>query len=209
LGRGGSDLTAVTLAHFLKADRCRLFKKTGGVLQVDPDLIPNDHRIERLSHLELDVFTQLGAKVIQPKAAQFARIHRVPFEVADSKTYECGTYVNDDVRPNPLPVWGLAVREMGGSEILAGKPTEAVEKMTISLLLTDRFCPSSFPLPGGSLGQINGIRFLSFESDVHQYRRTARVLYRWARLVNGGNGESNNRILPKDNGGYPNSGSGT
>jgi aspartate kinase len=95
LGRGGSDLTALALAHFLTADRCRLFKKTGGVLRVDPNLISNDCRIERLSHLELEVFAQLGAKVIQPKAVRFARIHRVPIEVADSETHPCGTSVDE------------------------------------------------------------------------------------------------------------------
>ena len=40
LGRGGSDTTAVALAHALGADVCELYTDVSGVFTADPRLVP-------------------------------------------------------------------------------------------------------------------------------------------------------------------------
>lgn len=71
LGRGGSDMTAVMIAHRLEAC-CRLYKDVAGVLDRD------GARIERLSW---DAFDRLESLPIQEKAAAFCREHNLSLEL--------------------------------------------------------------------------------------------------------------------------------
>ena len=45
LGRGGSDTTAVALAHALGADACELYTDVSGVFTADPRLVPDARRM--------------------------------------------------------------------------------------------------------------------------------------------------------------------
>ncbi|MDE0194250.1 MAG: aspartate kinase, partial [bacterium] len=53
LGRGGSDTTAVALAHVLGADACELYTDVSGVFTADPRVVPRARRIDRLSYDEM------------------------------------------------------------------------------------------------------------------------------------------------------------
>ena len=80
LGRGGSDLTAIFLAHELRADRCRLIKDVDGIFQHDPaDHGPAPPRYRTLAWSEA---APVGATVVQRKAIEFAEHHGQFFEVA-------------------------------------------------------------------------------------------------------------------------------
>jgi homoserine dehydrogenase len=80
LGRGGSDLTAVFLAHRMRANRCRLIKDVDGLYASDPKsgcgLRPEKHR-----HLSWGEALGLKGKVVQKKALEFAAANQVTFEV--------------------------------------------------------------------------------------------------------------------------------
>jgi len=80
LGRGGSDLSALFVAHSLKADRCCLLKDVDGIYEHDPAL-PGRGKPRRYEALDWDGALQLDDCILQQKAAQFAYRHRVPFEV--------------------------------------------------------------------------------------------------------------------------------
>src|SRR5690606_26641383 len=45
LGRGGSDTTAVALAHALKADACELYTDVSGVFTSDPRVVPDARKM--------------------------------------------------------------------------------------------------------------------------------------------------------------------
>lgn len=72
LGRGGSDLSAVFLAHALGAAECHLLKDVDGVYDVDPAGAAAARRYDTLSW---DDAERLGARVIQAKALRFARAY--------------------------------------------------------------------------------------------------------------------------------------
>jgi homoserine dehydrogenase len=93
LGRGGSDLTAVFLAHELGASRCRLVKDVDGLYSSDPKSadVVSPERYERLGWEEA---LDLGSRVVQVKALEFARQNRLRFEVAGVGK-EHGTVVGD------------------------------------------------------------------------------------------------------------------
>ncbi|GIT46217.1 MAG: hypothetical protein Ct9H300mP12_08020 [Acidimicrobiales bacterium] len=44
LGRGGSDTTAVAIAHALGADACELYTDVTGVFTTDPRVVPTARR---------------------------------------------------------------------------------------------------------------------------------------------------------------------
>jgi len=80
LGRGGSDLSALFVAHSLAADRCCLLKDVDGIYEHDP-ASKERPRPRRYASLDWDACLRLDDRVIQRKAAQFAYRHRVAFEV--------------------------------------------------------------------------------------------------------------------------------
>jgi acetylornithine deacetylase len=79
-GRGGTDLTALFLAHRLGAKSCRLLKNVDGVYEHDP--AERGRRPRRYDVISWDDALKLGSRVIQPKALHFARRERIVFDVA-------------------------------------------------------------------------------------------------------------------------------
>jgi homoserine dehydrogenase len=92
LGRGGSDLTAVFVAHHLGAERCRLVKDVNGIFEHDPaDTVNVPRRYSTVSWVQA---VRVGNGVVQPRAIEFAEQHGLTIEVAtlnsDSPTLICG-----------------------------------------------------------------------------------------------------------------------
>jgi homoserine dehydrogenase len=80
LGRGGTDLTAVFVAHELQADCCRLIKDVDGIYEYDPassERLPRRYRT--LTWAEAD---RVNGGIVQAKAVHFAERHGFSFEVA-------------------------------------------------------------------------------------------------------------------------------
>jgi homoserine dehydrogenase len=77
LGRGGSDLTALFLAHELGA-RCRLIKDVDGLYDRDPAVHPN---ARRYTAVDWDGALTLDGQIIQHKAVRFAQARELSFEV--------------------------------------------------------------------------------------------------------------------------------
>ncbi|HSH45585.1 MAG TPA: hypothetical protein VK966_07000, partial [Longimicrobiales bacterium] len=80
LGRGGSDVTAVTLAAALDAP-CDIVTDVAGVYDRDPRLHPEAELLPALDHSELVRLVERGARVVHPVAARVAEERRVPLRV--------------------------------------------------------------------------------------------------------------------------------
>lgn len=79
LGRGGSDLTAVFLAHALDAERCRLIKDVDGLYDCDPrspGALP-----QRYARATWENALATDGSIIQHKAVRWARNHAWSFEL--------------------------------------------------------------------------------------------------------------------------------
>ncbi|MGZ8492961.1 MAG: aspartate kinase, partial [Gemmatirosa sp.] len=68
LGRGGSDLTATTLARVLGARDVFLWKDVPGLLTADPRVVPDARVIPALHAREASELAYHGAKVLHPRA---------------------------------------------------------------------------------------------------------------------------------------------
>lgn len=95
LGRGGSDTTAVAIAAALKADVCEIFTDVDGVYATDPRVVPNVKKLDTVSFDEMLELASLGAKVLQPRAVEFAKLYNVKLHVRSSFNYNQGTIVQE------------------------------------------------------------------------------------------------------------------
>ncbi|MBI5851302.1 MAG: aspartate kinase [Planctomycetes bacterium] len=123
LGRGGSDLTALCLAHALGA-RCRLVKDVDGLYEHDP-LRPGPRARRYAQARWVDALATDGS-IVQHKAAEFALRHSIEFELGrlggDTPTL-IGTggprWADDGERRPPLRVAVLGTGTVGGGVLEA------------------------------------------------------------------------------------------
>lgn len=93
LGRGGSDTTAVALAAFLHADRCRIYTDVDGVYDKDPRKHPDAVKFETVSYNRMLTLARGGAKVLHDRCVELAKQHGVVIEVRSCFNDSSGTLV--------------------------------------------------------------------------------------------------------------------
>jgi len=96
LGRGGSDTTAVALAHALEADACELYTDVTGVFTTDPRLVPTARRMAKVSFDELLEMTATGCPKPAMRSVEYARTHGVRLHVRSAFTWQEGTWVDEE-----------------------------------------------------------------------------------------------------------------
>jgi aspartate kinase len=96
LGRGGSDTTAVALAAVLGADVCEIYTDVSGVFSADPRIVPEAHRLARVSYEEMLEISASGGRVLMLRSVEFARNHQVALHVRSSFSWEPGTWVVEE-----------------------------------------------------------------------------------------------------------------
>jgi acetylornithine deacetylase len=146
-GRGGSDLTALFLAHRLGARSCRLLKDVDGVYERDPASFGRVAR--RYDQLSWDDALKLGARVVQAKALHFARKGRIEFDVG-----KVGSAAGTHVGPGPS-AWAaprgarrVAARERTVKKSERRKRPAAVDVCALARSLVD------IPSVSGDEGEI-------------------------------------------------------
>lgn len=112
LGRGGSDTTAVALASVLKAQRCEIYTDVEGVYTADPRIVPEAKKMSEISYDEMLELAQLGAKVMNARAMEFAAKYNVPLYVLSSFSNAPGTLIKKEAKNmEDIVVRGVAVQE--------------------------------------------------------------------------------------------------
>ena len=96
LGRGGSDTTAVALAHALGADACELYTDVSGVFTTDPRVVDTARRLPSISFDELLEMTAVGCPKPAMRSVEVARTYRVPLHIRSAFTWEPGTWVVEE-----------------------------------------------------------------------------------------------------------------
>ncbi len=95
LGRGGSDTTAVALAHILGADLCELYTDVSGVFSADPRLVDKAKKMPRISFDELLEMTATGCPKPAMRSVEVAHNYQVPLHIRSAFTWEPGTIVDE------------------------------------------------------------------------------------------------------------------
>lgn len=155
LGRGGSDLTALFLAKNLDA-RCCLLKDVDGVYESDPAAAGNHAR--RFNRLSWRTALEIGGRIIQPRALQFAQSHGQSFEVAcvgstlstlvDAGPEEIAVVPHENIQPLRVVLLGLGTVGLGVYAHLARRP-DSFE--VVRIVVRDRDKPRRIGHDGGEV----------------------------------------------------------
>lgn len=93
LGRGGSDTTAVALAAALDAAYCEICSDVDGVYSADPRIVNEANRLADISHEEMLEMARYGAKVLNPRAVEYAHKNDLELRARSTFSDEPGTTV--------------------------------------------------------------------------------------------------------------------
>jgi len=94
-GRGGSDTTAVALAHAL-GGVCELYTDVSGVFTTDPRVVATARKLARVSFDEMLEMCACGCPKPAMRAVEYARTHKVPLHVRSAFTWEQGTWIDEE-----------------------------------------------------------------------------------------------------------------
>ena len=124
LGRNGSDVTAVALAHALKADACELYTDVSGVFTADPaDGAERASGCARSASTRCWRCARAGCPKPAMRGAEFARNWRVPLHVRSSFTWEPGTWVVEEDPSMEQAIVSAVVHDSSEAKVtLAGVP---------------------------------------------------------------------------------------
>ncbi|HEY3495106.1 MAG TPA: aspartate kinase [Polyangiaceae bacterium] len=90
LGRGGSDTTAVALAAALDAERCEIYSDVDGVYTADPKRVPGAMHLSGIDYETMQEMAECGAKVLNARAVEWARRHRITIAARRTDDFACG-----------------------------------------------------------------------------------------------------------------------
>lgn len=101
IGRGGSDTTAAMLGGLLGAERIEIFTDVDGIMTADPRVCERAHIIPAISYNEVFQMADSGAKVIHPRAVEYAMRANIPLLIKNTFSNAEGTYIVQSVKKGP------------------------------------------------------------------------------------------------------------
>ncbi|NLJ41657.1 MAG: aspartate kinase [Clostridiales bacterium] len=94
LGRGGSDVTAVALAGALSAFAVEIYSDVDGIMTADPKIVTNACVLSHVSYSEVLELASKGAKVIHPRAVEYAIRDNIPLFIKNTSNAAPGTIIS-------------------------------------------------------------------------------------------------------------------
>jgi aspartate kinase len=139
LGRGGSDTTAVALAHALGADSCELYTDVPGVFTADPRVVPTARRMASISFDEMLEMTACGCPKPAMRSVEFARTWDVRLHVRSAFTWEPGTWVQEEDPSMEQAIVSAVVHDTSEAKVtVSGVPDQPGIAARLFRLLADR-----------------------------------------------------------------------
>lgn len=96
LGRGGSDVSACILGDFLGAESIEIYTDVDGMMTADPRMVDNASLIDIISYNEVFQLADQGAKVIHPRAVEYAKKSNIPMFIKNTMSDSKGTLINSN-----------------------------------------------------------------------------------------------------------------
>lgn len=93
LGRGGSDYTAMLIAHALKVNEVLIMTDVDGIYDQDPKMNPQAKRFESISLARMIQLVDEGAKVMQKRSLEYVMTHPMRIWVGSSLSGQEGTWI--------------------------------------------------------------------------------------------------------------------
>jgi aspartate kinase len=113
----------VALAATLSADVCEIYTDVDGIYTADPNLVPDARRLRKISYDEMLEMASLGAKVLQTRSVEVAKIYHVPVLVKSTFQEGEGTLVTrEDAELEKVAVSGLTLDKNQARITVLGVP---------------------------------------------------------------------------------------
>ncbi len=119
LGRGGSDITAVTLGGYLKAERVDIFTDVPGVALIDPNIVPTTRYIEYISYDHMYDLADSGVKVIHPRAVKAGQKFNIPIRIRSSYLADHGTLISQGESQSHEGTVGIGLKEKNNTGVIS------------------------------------------------------------------------------------------
>ncbi len=132
LGRGGSDTTAVALAHVLEADLCELYTDVSGVFSADPRVVSKAQKMSTITFDELLEMTATGCPKPAMRSVEVAHNYQVPLHIRSAFTWEPGTLVIEEEPGMEQPIIRAVTHDLSESKVTV---TEVPDEPGISARL--------------------------------------------------------------------------
>ena len=139
LGRGGSDTTAVALAHALGADSCELYTDVPGRVHRRPPARARPRAAWRtVSFDEMLEMTACGCPKPAMRSVEFARTWGVRLHVRSAFTWEPGTWVQEEDPSMEQAIVSAVVHDTSEAKVtVAGVPDQPGIAARLFRLLAD------------------------------------------------------------------------
>jgi aspartate kinase len=138
LGRGGSDTTAVALAHALGASCCELYTDVPGVFSADPRLVATAKRMATVSFEEMLEMTACGCPKPAMRSVEFARTWGVRLHIRSAFTWETGTWVQEEDPSMEQAIVSAVVHDTSEAKVtVSGVPDQPGIAARLFRLLAD------------------------------------------------------------------------
>lgn len=133
LGRGGSDVTGALLGKALNAEYVEIYTDVDGIMTADPNIVPNARTIDRIDYREVFQMAYQGAKVIHPRAVEYALEDNIPLIVKNTFSDAPGTVITNLVEYEDSLFTGVTSMTNKSMVIVKDKSIlELLEKRKIS-----------------------------------------------------------------------------
>src|SRR5581483_4763077 len=93
---------------------CEIYTDVTGVFSADPKVVPDAHRLSRLSFEEMLEMTATGCPKPAMRSVEFARNHGVRLHVRSAFTWEPGTWIEEEDPAVEQPIISAVISD--GSE---------------------------------------------------------------------------------------------
>jgi len=174
LGRGGSDTSAVALAATLECD-CEIFSDFDGIFTVDPRILPNAKKLERITYDEMLEMASLGANVLHNRAVEIAKKYNVHLRCASTFSDKGGTRVTENYLEAPV-VSGLSVMKDQTQITLSNLPQGVAVNEEVFTIASSK----NWNIDMISIIQVNGhldVAFTVVESIIDDVKSTYESIF--------------------------------
>ncbi|HZJ83168.1 MAG TPA: aspartate kinase, partial [Clostridia bacterium] len=128
LGRGGSDVTAVALAEALSAFAVEIYSDVDGVMTADPKIVSNANVLKHINYSDILEMASKGAKVIHPRAIEYAVRGNIPVFIKNSSNNKPGTIISNEYEQEFQYSRGISKRVASGVAHITGRTQVSIDE---------------------------------------------------------------------------------
>ncbi len=177
LGRGGSDTTAVALAHTLNADACELYTDVSGVFTTDPRVCTDARKLLTISFDELLEMTAVGCPKPAMRSVEVAQNYGVKLHIRSAFTWEQGTWVAKEEPSMEQPIIRSVTPDTSEAKItIAGVADRPGVAAILFRELADAGVNVDMIVQNASERGITDISFTVPEGDIDMAERITRTV---------------------------------